>query len=376
MQPAQPAPIRQVRYIMGTECASTVYPADGTPQARQTAEAAIKAAFDELKRIDQLLSNWKADSELMHLNRAASAVSTTSGERPWVKVSAELFERVQVALLVSRNTGGRFDPTVGPLVRAWGFLPECPPGTECNASPATSIAEKVKTAKDKVGWEKVKLDEASHSIQFAVPGMEIDLGGIAKGYAAGRAARVLWEQDVRSALVDLGNSSMSAIGTPPMAGNCDARESCATGWPIAIRDPRNRASAAAAFYLRDGESLATSSTYEHTQGSGSGKRSHIIDPRSGEALAGDRSVTVILRDAELADALTKPFLLLRSTTNAQATGIRAAYPEAGVILLTPKGGGLETTIAGPLPYRFRSELAEVKQNTRSGQKHLSCCKKE
>jgi thiamine biosynthesis lipoprotein len=172
--------------------------------------------------------------------------------------------------------------------------------------------------------------------------MEIDLGGIAKGYASQQAAKVLRNHGIHRALVSLGESSITAVGTPPGA----------TGWPLFIRDPRDGEAASVWVQLRDGESLATSGTYEKTVGNGKARRSHIIDPHSGQAFGGSLSVTVLLDDAEAADALTKPFLLTPSRSGDWAKWL-AAFPKASIILVKAGQDGLQHTAAGADPERFR-----------------------
>ena len=320
----------QIRYMMGTLCEITAY---ATGQDKAQTDIAINAAFDELKRIDSVVSNWNPNSELMRMNSVAGRTGT-GGIRPAVKVSPELFERIEIALDVARASQGLFDPTVGPLVRAWGFLPSS--GTPKNR--ARGVAE----ARTIVGWEKVKLDTAQHTVKFAAPGMEIDLGGIAKGYAAGKAAQVLRGYGVQSGLVSLGGSSVTAIGIPPAA----------TGWRVFIRDPRDGESPAAWVDLHDGESLATSGTYEKTVSVGKSRHSHIIDPRTGEGIGGAVSVTVLLQDPEIADALTKPFFMSPSRSAEDWAKWLARFPKASIILITAQGGTLKWIRAGVDAERF------------------------
>lgn len=349
-------PQKQMRYLMGTLCEITAYPEPGKQEETDTA---IAAAFDELKRMDAALSNWKPDSDLMLMNSAAGRV-TADGHRPKIPVTPELFERIQTALNIAQATGGRFDPTVGPLVRVWGFLPS-------DAKPLAreqAIAE----AREKVGWEKINLDPDARTVQFTVAGMEIDLGGIAKGYAAQRALQVLREHQVKTALVSLGGSSMAALGSPPGL----------TGWPVLIRDPRDGESPAARLELRDGESLATSGTYENTVGEGKARRSHIIDPHTGQAVGGSISVTILLNDAnaEIADALTKPFFLEPSHTAPNRAKWLATFPNASIILLAARDGKLERVTGGVHPERFLAVAPDTtlddaaKTNRRSAQ-HLA-----
>jgi FAD:protein FMN transferase len=217
------------------------------------------------------------------------------------------------------------------LVRAWGFLP--------SVGITGSRKQAVAAARGRVGWNKVRLDPQATSVQFAVAGMEIDLGGIAKGYAAARAAHVLRQRGVRSALVNLGGSSMVAIGSPPGA----------SGWPVLIRDPCDGQTPVASLALRNGEALATSGTYANTAAAGKQRRSHIIDPRTGYALGGATSVTVLLDDAELADGLTKPFFFLDSGA---AANLLRSFPKASVMLIRVGRGGLMSAALGAQPSRF------------------------
>ena len=320
----------QIRYIMGTLCEITAYPTD---QDKDNTDIAINAAFDELKRIDSVLSNWNPNSELMRMNSAASRPDV-GGIRPAVTLSPELFERIKIALDVARDSQGLFDPTVGPLVRAWGFLP--------SPTKPQNRARVVAAARSKVGWEKVKLDTVEHTVQFAAPDMEIDLGGIVKGYAAGKAAQVLRVHSIQSGLVSLGASSITAIGNAPGA----------TGWRVFIRDPRDGQSPAPWIDLHDGESLATSGTYEKTVSVGKSRHSHIIDPRTDEAIGGAVSVTVLLDDAEIADALTKPFFMSPPRSAEYWAKWLARFPKASIILMTAPGGNLEWIRAGAHAERF------------------------
>jgi len=328
---------------MGTPCEIEVY-------SYKDESAAIDAAFTELHHIDALLSNWSPDSDLMKLNRAAGAAREP---RPWIVVPHELFGRIAFAVHVAEATDGKFDPTVGPLIRAYGFLPSTTSGSELR-----SLAD----LRSRVGWEKVKLDSKTSAIQFASPGMEIDLGGIAKGYAAGRAALILRQQGIHSALVSLGGSSITAIGTPPEQ----------SGWRLLIRDPRDGKTPAAAIDLHDGESLASSGTYENTKGEGKDRRSHIVDPRTGRAIGGSTGVTVLASDAELADALTKPFFFEDCCSSADWAKWLASFENASIILLRARRGRLERITGGAHPERFETVAIPgnghaAKANRRSAQ---------
>src|SRR5262249_49191321 len=147
---------------------------------------------------------------------------------------------------------------------------------------------------------------ATKTVRFSAPGMEIDMGGIAKGYAAALAAKALREHGVTDGFVNIGESSMAAIGSPAPGKS----------WVVEIYDPRDRSKTVAWTRLGDGEALATSGTYEKTKGQGKNRKSHLINPKTGEALGGLRSVTVVMHDAEAADAFTKPFFFIPARSQA------------------------------------------------------------
>jgi len=333
--PAQeaPRPHHQQRYIMGTLCEITALPVPESPEdadkkKQNKTDAAINAAFDQLHQVDWLLSNWDEDSELMKMNRAAAMPGK---HRPAVHVSDALFARLQAALRMSELTDGWFDPTVGPLVRAYGFLPR-------ERKQPWSLEQ----VREHVGWRKVRLDSVNKAVQFAAPEMEIDMGGIAKGYAAGLAAKALREHGVSAGFVNIGESSMVAIGSPAPG----------KAWIVEIYDPRDRTKTVAWTRLVDGEALATSGTYEKTVGEGEKRKSHLMNPKTGEALGGLHSVTVVMHDAEAADALTKPFFFI-PPRSATASKMLQSFPDASVMLISVEGNELRADSVGAVPDRFR-----------------------
>jgi FAD:protein FMN transferase len=331
-------PIHEARYLMGTVCEITVYPAHGQTGGRE----AIAAAFAELRRVDSLLSNWKRDSELMRANEAASAVGEP---RPRATLTNELSERVELALQLADLTNGLFDPTVGPLVRAWGFLPRCVQQAPCEANISQNHA--IDKARQLVGWQNVHLHSKTRELEFGVPGMELDMGGVAKGYAAERAADILREHGIKVAMVNLGSSSLKSIGMPPVFAGCPKVDGnrCAF-WPVEISDPRDRHLSAATVFLRAGYGMATSGTYEKKLGKRAKTGSHLIDPATGQAVKGEISVTVIAPNAEVADALTKPFIIQPTKTEKYGQKLLQAYPYLGVLTLATQKGKLLTTSFG------------------------------
>jgi len=268
---------RQSRKLMGTFCEIQVCHSDAS-LARQ----AMRRALDEMERVDRLLSNYAPESELSALNREAS--------RSPFRVSEELFNFVQRCEVLYEGTENAFDPTVGPLVRAWGFF---------TPHPGRPSDAEIAAAKSKSGFDKVQLNEAARTVSYTVAGMEIDPGGIGKGYAVDRAAQVLREMNIEAALVSAGGSTLCALGCPPDR----------PGWRIAIKDPADWRRALALVDLC-GCSLSTSGISEKSVQVGSRRYSHIFDPRTCEPVVGMCQATVIAPSATESDALTKAAFIL------------------------------------------------------------------
>ena len=281
LAPAEPSLHKQARRIMGTFCEVQIYDSNSS-----RAEKAIAAALDEMQRVDRLLSNYDPASELSTINRDAA--------RSPVRASAELYSFLKACRGFHDETMGTFDPTVGPLVRAWGFF---------TAHPAVSSAPEIAAARLKSGFDKVILNDEERTVSFAVAGVEIDPGGIGKGYAVDRAVGVLKKQKIHSALVSAGGSTLYAVGHPP---GHDA-------WRLAVRNPANDVQPYAMVALRD-NSISTSGISEQSVQVAGHRYSHIFDPRTGEPVEGVCQVSVVAPTAVESDAMTKAaFILPRDT---------------------------------------------------------------
>jgi thiamine biosynthesis lipoprotein len=263
---------------MGTTFSLTLYGED-----RAALNAAAAAAFAELHRLDGMLSNYRPESEWSEVNRSAAL-------RP-VRVSPELFHLLAECLRYSRESGGAFDITVGPLMKIWGFYKGeglLPRNTEIGA------------ALHLVGYTHVQLDAASQTVKFDQPGVELDPGGIGKGYAVDCMAAVLKAHGVGSALVSAGGSSIYAIGAPP-----DTPE----GWTIRIRAPDDPHRTAAEVALKD-MSLSTSGGYEKFFIAEGRTYSHIMDPRTGYPAQGTSAVSVLAPRTIDSEVWAKPYFIL------------------------------------------------------------------
>ncbi len=248
---------------------------------RARLEEAVDQAFEEIRRLDRMLSNYRRDSEWSVVNRVA-------GERP-IEVTQELFDLLANCLEYSRLSEGAFDISVGPLMKVWGFY---------KGSGELPRKQEVAAAVERVGYRNIVLDSKARTVRFLKAGVEIDPGGIGKGYAVDLAAAVLKANGIRSALVSASGSSIYALGAPPE----DA------GWRIDIRDPKDETKTAAEVVLKD-ESLSTSGSYEKFFKANGKVYSHIMDPRTGYPAQGVLAVSVIAPKTLDSEAWTKPFFV-------------------------------------------------------------------
>lgn len=262
---------------MGTTFSAVLYGTD-----RPTLEAAAAAAFDEVHRLDRLLSNYQPASEWSAVNRSAAV-------RP-VKVSPELFELLSACMTYSQQSDGAFDVTVGPLMKVWGFY---------KGEGLLPRKAEVISALSRVGYRHVRLDPDERTVQFDRPGVEIDPGGIGKGYAVDRMVEVLKRNGVQIALVAGGGSSLYGLGAPPDE---------AKGWRITIRVPGAPHRTAAELFLRD-TSLSTSGGYEKFFWAEGRAYSHIMDPRTGYPAQGTASVSVLAPRTIDSEAWAKPYFV-------------------------------------------------------------------
>jgi FAD:protein FMN transferase len=287
---------------MGTEFTVAVYGRDQNFLAET-----VEQVFEEIDRIDQQMSNYKPESELSQINRLAASED--------VLVTPNLFALLQTSLHYSEETGGGFDITVGPLMKAWGFF---------RGQGRVPSSAELKDVLKHVGYQHVKLDPARRTIHFDVPGIELDLGGIAKGYAVERAVRVLRDNGITSAFVSSGMSSIYALGAPPGE----------KGWKITLRDPFDEKKAADVVYLKN-FAMSTSGNYNKFFKLGGKMYSHIMDPHTGMPVEGMLATTIFVAGGTDSDALSKLYVL-------GVEGSRrylATHPDIEAIFYVPKGEG-------------------------------------
>jgi len=272
-------------------------------EEERTLTDGMEAALTEAGRLDRMLSNYRPESEWSRMNREAA-------QEP-VQVSPELFQLLEYCGEVNRESQGTFDITVGPLMRVWGFFR----GTGRLPSPG-----EVATAVEKVGFRNVRLDAAGRTVRFLKPGIELDPGGIGKGYAVDRMIAKLKDGGIQSAMVTAGGSSIYGLGTPPND----------TGWTVKIRHPRAYKDTVAEVKLKD-ESLSTSGDYEKFFEAEGKMYSHIMDPRTGYPATKVLSASVIAPRTLESEAWAKPFFILgrEAAAKAKSEGLRVFLCEDG-----------------------------------------------
>lgn len=271
----------------------------GMPDGVATAEAAL----DLVDTLEAQLTVYRDQSELSRLNRLAAAAS--------VPVEPRLYALLRACARLSEETGGAFDVTSGPLIKAWGFF------RRQGRVPSLEEREEVL---QRVGMKHVLLDDERRTVRFLRPGMEINLGSVGKGYALDRAAEVLRSRNSSAALLHGGHSSVYAIGTRPG----DPR-----GWGIGIRHPWEPARRIATVRLRDRGLATSAATFQHLEHEGR-RLGHILDPRSGWPAEGIASVTVLASTAAEADALATAFFVGGIE---MARAYVTTHPDVAVVLL-------------------------------------------
>jgi thiamine biosynthesis lipoprotein len=268
--------------------------------------AAGEEALDEIERAESLLSAYRDDAELFHINAHADSTA--------VRVTPRMMGFLRRVQELSHLVEGAFDPTAGSLVRCWrtaGDLGQVPD--------SASIA----VARAACDMHQVLLDEAADTVRFASPGMRLDPGAVGKGYALERAAALLREHGIRSALLHGGTSTVAAIGQPPDQG----------AWPVAIRHPLQPGTSLATVHLRD-TSLSVSAGHGRAFTSGGHSYGHVIDPRSGWPVAGNLLAAVIHPSAMVSDALSTALLVLGMEG---LDLLRTRYPDADLFLVRSAG---------------------------------------
>ncbi|MBP7746129.1 MAG: FAD:protein FMN transferase [Phycisphaerae bacterium] len=301
-----PARVSRSREIMGTLATLTAVADD-----EGRAAAAVEAGYARLADVNRLMSDYVAESEIGRLNRLPAGSP--------VAVAPETFQCVQRAVEFARDSGGAFDVTCRPLVALWRAAGE---------QQRLPTADELRQVRDLVGTEKLTLDAGAHTITLQRAGMQIDLGGIAKGYALDLAAQAMRQTGAASLLIDVGGDVL-ALGCAP------------TGqpWHVGVKHPFT-GGLIAVLQISD-RAVATSGVQQRFHEIGGKRYSHIVDPRSGQPAEQAPSVTVIARDGITADAWATAFSVL---SVAEGKELLAAGAAPGVEVLWITGSAAQPVL--------------------------------
>ncbi|MHB9108406.1 MAG: FAD:protein FMN transferase [Armatimonadota bacterium] len=296
----EPRPFTRAQYLMGTLLEVLVYAPD-----RPHADRAISRAFAEVARLEAILSTYRPGSDVSRLNRAPAGQAGA--------MSPEVIDLLAQSREISEATHGAFDVTVGPLIELWRNAA----GTDTLPS-----AEALAAVRDRVGLRHLSVQ--GETVCRLRDGVEVNFGGIGKGYALDHAAEVLRAEGIEAALLNFGGQVL-VTGLPPGR----------TCWTVEVRDPRdpwNPALHLSALRLVAG-SVSTSADYARGLTIAGRPYSHILDPRTGQPVAGMRSATVIAPTAAEADALSTALYVLGPEAGrrlAEARGLAALLAADGV----------------------------------------------
>ena len=266
----------------------------------------VNAAFDEVDRIDRLMSNYKPDSPLSQLNREAA-------KHP-VKTDPELFDFLVECVRYSRISNGAFDITVGPLMKAWGFF---------RGEGKMPSAAELQKVRQKIGYRHLLLAAKDKTVSFDREGIELDLGGIAKGYAVDRVVSLLKKNGIAQALISAGGSTIYGLGAPP-----DSK-----AWDVQIQDPMDARKIALTVHLKN-QTLSISGSSEKFFELNGKRYSHIMDPRTGQPVMNILSVAVLTKTGTAGDALDNVFYVQGVAESVKSL---KRFPHTEVFFFLPDG---------------------------------------
>jgi len=277
-----------------------LYAPDGAAASR-----AADAAFARIRQLNGILSDYDPESELRRLGSAAA-------EGKAVPVSEDLWRVLSAAQTLSQRSEGAFDVTVGPVVRLW---------RRARRNYQMPSPERLEAARELVGYQLLRLDPSTHAVELLKPGMSLDVGGIAKGYASDEALTVLRELGIARALV--ATAGDISLGDPPPGK---------TGWRIGIAQlqpdqPPSR------IVLLSRMAISTSGDAWQYVEIGGRRYSHIVDPRTGLGLTDRSGVTVVAPNGMLADGL--------------ATTLSVLGPQKGLKLVEDTPGAAALIVCAP-----------------------------
>lgn len=277
-------------------------------ESAQTASLASRDAFARIAALDDTLSDYQTDSELMRLCGKAGG--------PPVPVSADLFDVLARSRAMYEKSAGAFDVTVAPIVRLWRRA------RRERKMPAPDLLARARAL---VGSDRMILDPEKRTVQLLTPGMKLDVGGIAKGYASDAAIQVLKRHGVTRALV-AGDGDIVVSDPPP------GRD----GWTIGVAPVESSTAPPRRYFSLKNAAVSTSGDAEKFVEIDGKRYSHIVDPKTGLGVIDRASVTVIAPDGGTADSLDTAIYILGPE---RGLPLVEATPDASALIvrLTPQG---------------------------------------
>jgi FAD:protein FMN transferase len=267
-------PVNKTSFVLDTLCSITIYD--------KSTDKMFEDSFGKLSDIDDKMSAQKSTSEVSLINKNA-------GIKP-VKVSEETYKVISEGIAYSKLTDGKFDITVGPLVKLWGIN-----------TPKARVPrpEEIKAALPLIGYKNVVLNDGEKSVMLKKKGMSLDLGGIAKGYAGDAVEEILKAAGVKHAIIDLGGNILT-IGSKP-----DKSE-----WRVGVQNPNKTRGDSLGVVSVSEESVVTSGIYERYFIKNNKRYHHIMDTKTGYPVDNEvASVTIVTEKSMRADALAKAFCM-------------------------------------------------------------------
>lgn len=270
-------------FLMDTLVSIKAYGSD-----REAVKKGVNAAFAEMRRIAELADGFPGEGSAAAEASDVCRVNAAAGREP-VRVQDDTMAMLILAKKYYEMTNGAFDVTVGPVMELWGFG---------GKDPRVPEPERLRAALALVGSRHLVLDRQRGTAFLRRAGMRLDLGAVAKGYATERALRVLQRHGIGRALIDAGGN-IRVLGRSPRGG----------AWNIGIKHPRKDGGVVAVLKLEDTSAVTSGDYYRYFEVAGK-RYHHILDPRTGYPASGSAAVTVVTRDAGIADILSTTFFVL------------------------------------------------------------------
>ena len=319
------AKFQQAQVHMGVEFEIVLYAQD-EPQANEV----FTRAFARVAALDKAMSDYDPASELSRLSETSAAGAPTEP----IKISDDLMRVLSFAQDVSRQTGGAFDVTVGPLTKLW---------RRARRQKELPSAEQLAEGRASVGYQFLKLDAEAQTAQLLKPRMRLDLGGIAKGLAADEALAEIRKAGLRRALVRA-SGDIAAGDSPPGEG----------GWRIGLA-PLNPDDPPTHFVRLANRAISTSGDARQHLIVDGRRYSHIIDPRTGLGISGRSSVTVIAPRGMQADSLASAISILGPEEGVKLIN---GLAETALLMVVEEKGGQERIVQSPLFRQFLEKAEE------------------